>query len=164
VKVLNCKTCGRPFDSVCRRRYCGRPECQWAKAPAVYRFICPDGRSYVGAVGNSRWRADGGLRRCNTRLLAAFEEHPPEHWTYEVLERLPPGCSRRELREAEQRHIDALCSWSPEAGFNILPAVEGDGPAQRAARQFRAAIIDMARKAQREMVRKAQRRPRGPAS
>jgi hypothetical protein len=58
------------------------------------------------------------------------------------LERLPPGCSRRTLREAEQRHIDRLRSWAPDLGFNIVPAVyEGDGPSQRTGRQFKAAVM-----------------------
>jgi hypothetical protein len=110
-------------------------------SPAVYRFVCRDGRSYVGAVGVISKRDDHGIARSNPRLLAAFEQHPPEDWTFEVLERLHPGCSKRELREAEQRHIDALRSWSPETGFNIYPAIwEGEGPAQRAGRQWKAAI------------------------
>jgi hypothetical protein len=89
-------------------------------SPAVYRFICPDGRSYVGAVGDCRKR--GGIQRSNVRLLAAFELHPPKTWTYEVLERLTPGCSTEALREAEQHHIDRLRSRLPEFGFIMAPA------------------------------------------
>jgi hypothetical protein len=40
-----------------------------------------------------------------------------------VLEKLLPGCSERELREAEQRHIDRLRSRTPELGFNMHPAI-----------------------------------------
>jgi hypothetical protein len=122
------------------RTYCPRSECRRIRFPAVYRFVCPDGRSYVGAVCDSRKR--GGIQRSNPRLLAAFELHPPETWIFEVLERLPPGCSIQTLREAEQRHIDRLRSWLPEFGFNMAPAVwTADGPAQRAARQRAAAIL-----------------------
>jgi hypothetical protein len=121
MRTVNCKTCGQPFNSKDRHRYCS-DDCRWRKAPAVYRFCAPDGRSYVGAVGDSRRRADEGLRRSNARLVAAFEQHPSETWTYEILELLPPGCSLEELRAAEQRHIDRLRSREPDAGFNILRA------------------------------------------
>jgi hypothetical protein len=119
-------TCGRPFETHRGCLYCS-PKCrnekyQHQRRPAVYRFVCPDGRSYVGAVQDIRWRGNG-FQRLNARLLAAFEQYPPETWTYEVLERLTPACPERELREAEQRHIDRLQSRSPESGFNIYPAV-----------------------------------------
>jgi hypothetical protein len=91
------QTCRQSFAF---RRERHRPN----KCPAVYRFVCPDGRSYVGAAGNCRKR--GRINRSNARLRAAFELHPPETWTFEVLERLPPGCFTEALREAEQHHID----------------------------------------------------------
>jgi hypothetical protein len=117
---INCKTCGRSFASRRGRQYCNRPECRQNRFPAVYRFVCPDGRSYTGAVGDCRKRGDH-LRRSNARLRTVFELHPPETWTFEVLQRLPPGCSTRALRKAEQRHIDRLRSWLPEFGFNMDP-------------------------------------------
>jgi hypothetical protein len=138
-KIIDCMTCGRPFKTQRGCLYCS-PECRDIKAPAVYRFICPDGRSYVGAVRDIRWRGNNGIQRSNPRLLTAFQQYPPGNWTFEILEWLPAACSKWQLREAEQRYIDRLQSWSPESGFNILPAVWGiDGPAQRAARQWRAA-------------------------
>jgi hypothetical protein len=133
VKVVDCKICGRPFRR--GRQSCDRRECWPNRFPAVYRFVCPDGRSYVGAVGNCSGRGDS-IQRSNARLLAAFELHPPETWTFEVLEQLPPGCSMQTRREAEQRHIERLRSWLPEFGFNMLPAAwSWDGPAQHAGRQ-----------------------------
>jgi hypothetical protein len=96
-------------------------------APAVYRFICPDGRSYIGSAGDYHQRSNSRIQRKNPRLLAAYEQHPPETWTFEILERLTPGCSKQELQEAEQRQIDRWRSWAPECGFNILPA-DGKGP------------------------------------
>lgn len=138
---LICRTCERPFAGHGLRRFCSE-RCRQARAPAVYRFVCPDGRCYIGGVSDSRRRADSGIARSNSRLVVAFERHPPETWVYEVLERLSPGCSKRELHEAEQRHIDRWRSWSPESGFNIYPAIwTGDGPAQRAARDFSAALL-----------------------
>jgi hypothetical protein len=111
-------------------------------APAVYRFVSPDGRSYVGSVSDYRNRAANGIYRSNERLEAAFEQYPPESFVFEILERLSPGCSERELRKAEQRHINRLRSWKPESGFNMYPAIwQGDGPSQRAGRQFSAAKI-----------------------
>jgi len=132
VKILTCMTCEQSFLSRHGgRRYCSA-ECKSApRAPAVYRFICPDGRSYVGSVKDCRKRADNGIQRSNSRLLAAFDQYPSETWTYGVLERLPPGCSERKLRRAEQRHIRRLRSWDPKYGFNIYPAVWN----QRAVRQ-----------------------------
>jgi hypothetical protein len=135
---LVCQTCTRALVSK-QRLFCSL-RCKQTRAPAVYRWVCPDGRSYVGAVGNSHRRGDYGIARSNTRMLAAFEQHPPESWTYEVLQQLPPGSSKRELHEAEQRHIDRLRSWEPEFGFNMVPAIwNGDGPAQRVGRQLLAA-------------------------
>jgi hypothetical protein len=141
-KIVACKTCWRSFTSKCGRIYCDRPDCRRTVAPGVYRFVCLDGRAYVGSSVNVLKRGDKGIGRKNPRLLAAFEQYPPETFTYEVLERLVPGCPVRDLREAEQRHIDLLRSWSPDAGFNMAPARWGeDGPAQRAARQWRADLM-----------------------
>jgi hypothetical protein len=88
----------------------------------VYRFICPDGRSYIGSASDSRNRFNNGIARSNLRLAPALKQHPPETWTYEILEELKPGCSVRELREAEQRYIDRLQTSLPEYGFNIQRA------------------------------------------
>jgi hypothetical protein len=135
-----CCACRRVFDfSNGQSKFC--PECQLAKFPIVYRFICPDGRSYVGSVADGRNRISCGISRSNSRLLAAFEQYPPESWVYEILEQLPPGCSERKLRNAEQRHIDRLRSWDPAVGFNMQPAVwNQEGPSQQAARRRQAEI------------------------
>jgi hypothetical protein len=109
VKILTCMTCRQSFRSRHSGRWYCSEECRTtSKAPAVYRFICPDGRSYVGSVRDCRKRANNGIQRSNSQLLAAFELHPPETWTFEVLERLPHGCSTQTLREARQHHIDRL--------------------------------------------------------
>jgi hypothetical protein len=143
-RLTNCKACGRPFRSMRRRRYCSL-ECRRAKAPAVYRFVCPDGRSYVGSRRDIRHRRNEGVTDQNRRLAAALNQYSSDSWTYEVLEALPAGCSDKMRLAAEQRHIDRLRSWSPEAGFNAFPAVwDGDGPAQRAARQWSAAKLKAA--------------------
>jgi hypothetical protein len=143
-----CRSCCRPFDVDLRRAdqetQSREPEvlwfccadCQSRPAPAVYRYICPDGRSYVGACPDHRTRNQNGIQRSNLWLLAAFEQHPPETWRYEVLERMRPGCSLQELREEEQHHIERLRSWDPRVGFNMTPAVWRDGPMARAARRF----------------------------
>src|SRR6476620_9918210 len=142
MKVIDCKACGRPCaSSAPNRLYCD--QCQCAKAPAVYRFVCPDGRSYVGAVSDIRRRADHGIQRSNTRLRLAFEQYPPETWRYEVLELLPPGCSKRKLHAAEQRHINRLHSCEPDSGFNVVPAYLL--PKQRRARYEAAALKRFAR-------------------
>jgi hypothetical protein len=117
MKTINCKSCGRPFDSVHGSIYCS-DNCRSKKAPAVYRFVCPDGRGYVGSVSDRRNRANRGIGRSNARLAVAFKQYPPETWTYEILELLTPGCSEQELRAAEQRHIDRMRSCEPDAGFN----------------------------------------------
>jgi hypothetical protein len=144
VKAKICRACGRSFDPkrgafdrFRSRTFC-TPDCQQRPFPAVYRYVCPDGRSYVGAVANIEERDEDGICRLNPWLAAAFERYPPETFVFEILERLPPGSSKREMREAEQRHIERLRSWSPENGFNIYPAVwDGDGAGQVAARERR---------------------------
>jgi hypothetical protein len=147
IKILTCMTCKQSFRSRHSGRWYCSEECRTtSKAPAVYRFICPDGRSYVGSVRDCRKRANNGIQRSNLQLLAAFELHPPKTWTFEVLEQLPSGCSSQALREAEQHHIDRLRSCSPEFGFNMTPATwTADGPAQRVGRQQTAARFAIAR-------------------
>jgi hypothetical protein len=143
-----CKGCGQPFEpdhASCR--YCSH-ECGPYGPPAVYRFISPDGRSYVGSTRYSHERASGGIHRSNPRLLAAFQIYRPETFVFEILERLPLRCSEWKLRKAEQRHINRLRSWKPEAGFNMNPAVwQGDGPSQRAGRELSAAKASHMRRA-----------------
>jgi hypothetical protein len=92
------------------------------RSPGVYRFICSDGRSYVGSTYDLTARPKKGLARNNTHIKAAIEKYPPETWQFEVLEQFPAGCSERELRAAEQRHIKRLGTLDPECGFNIDPA------------------------------------------
>jgi hypothetical protein len=147
MKTIPCKTCRRSFSSKNGRMYCS-PDCRRAKAPAVYHFTAPDGRDYVGSRSDIRNRHKEGITGSNVRLREALVQYPSETWTFEVLETLPPGCSERELRGREQYHIDRLRSWAPESGFNILPASwEGDGPAQRAARQYFTVILAASREA-----------------
>jgi hypothetical protein len=126
----SCCICGRLFAPSNRQnKYCR--ECRRGGS-IVYRYICPDGRSYVGAVAyDGHLRNAHGIKRSNARLLDAFKQYPPATWTFEVLERRPLEYS---LREAEQRHIDRLRSWDPAAGFNMHPAIEG--PSAKAARHL----------------------------
>ena len=128
-----CHDCQRPFNPTNRlNKYCC--ECRQFR-PIVYRYVAPDGKSYVGAVGDGRNRNKYGIRRSNARLLEAFKQYPPETWTFEVLEWLPLGHSFQDYRnkdEAEQRHIDRLRSWDPAFGFNMQP-VAFQGPARKAA-------------------------------
>jgi hypothetical protein len=106
-------------------------------APAVYRYICPDGRAYVGHTGNHHIRDRHGLSRSNPWIAKAIEQYPLEKWTFEVLEELPPGCPKETLRRAEQKHIERLRSFLPEHGFNIHPAWwSGDTPGVLAGRRL----------------------------
>ena len=114
-----CKVCGHLFASPNKMRTICSPDCRRSRAPAVYRFVCPDGRSYVGAVSDISERTKYGVDRSNARLRAAFERYPSGRWTFEVLEQLRPGCSKQELHTAEQHHIERLRSWLPDNGFNI---------------------------------------------
>jgi hypothetical protein len=120
---LTCATCGRPYRSYRRsQQYCSL-QCEHTRAPAVYRYTCRDGRSYVGGCADIRNRERKGIARMNERLRVVFKQHPPATWKFEVLERLRPGCSDVVLRRAEQRWIDALRTQDPEHGFNVDPAV-----------------------------------------
>jgi hypothetical protein len=59
---------------------------------AVYRFICPDGRSYVGSRANCSRRERQGIQPSNKRLRAALVIYPAETWTFEILQMLPVRC------------------------------------------------------------------------
>jgi hypothetical protein len=137
-----CVACGEPLPpgSNARRVYC--PEiCDHRRrpAPAIYRFVCPDGRCYVGHTGNHHIRDRHGLSCSNSWIAETIATHPLETWTFEVLEDLPPGCSKETLRRAEQHHIEQLRSFLPEHGFNVWPAWWfGDTPGVLAGRARRA--------------------------
>src|SRR5262245_47836047 len=87
------------------------------KMPVIYRFICPDGRSYVGSTGDIGGR-NRLIGRVNKRLTAAFKKYPPQQWQFEIIERLPSNTSWLERFRAEQRHIERLRTSSPKFGFN----------------------------------------------
>lgn len=137
-----CIACGErlPPGSHAGRKFC--PEiCDHRRrpAPAIYRFISPDGRCYVGSASDVRMRNRGGLSRSNSWIAEVVEKHPLETWTFEVLEELLPGCSKEALRRAEQRHIERFRSWDRQHGFNMHPAVWfGETPGILAARERRA--------------------------
>jgi hypothetical protein len=111
-----CRDCGSPIPRC--RKHCW--ECHWQTA--VYRFVCPDGRSYVGSTHDLRKRPLKGLSRSNRRIKAVIEKFPPETWRFEVLELLPSRRPFHEAVEAEQRHIDRLGTLDPERGFNMVRA------------------------------------------
>jgi hypothetical protein len=115
-----CRACGAQFAPRTRLlRYCD--ECRKI-SNAVYRFICPDGRSYVGSTQDLKVRKSIGLSRSNRRIKVAIEKYPPETWVFELLEPLPHRCSIEEALKAEQRHIDRLGTLNPERGFNVYAA------------------------------------------
>jgi hypothetical protein len=121
MREVQCPECSRKFFTKhVRAKFCSAG-C-WGQGPAVYRYVSPDGRSYVGSTGDYRTRDRFGIDRVNSRLTEAYAEYPPELWRFEVLEKgLPlPG---RELRLAEQNHIERLRSWMPEHGFNMQLAI-----------------------------------------
>jgi hypothetical protein len=128
-----CRTCRQRFvPDHGNRKYCS-DLCRSRPRPAVYRFIAGDGRSYVGSCADHRERAKSEIGRRNPRLERAFAIYPPETWTFEVLQRLPPASSFEEALAAEQIHIERLRSWHPRHGFNMVPASWTDaGPAAMA--------------------------------
>lgn len=98
----------------------------------IYKLMSPSGKIYIGQTKqdlNARWQQH--IRdwrrckrqskpyhelRCSTKLLYAFDRHPPELWSREVLQ----VCnSHEELNESEIRFIRELKSI--EFGYNILP-------------------------------------------
>jgi hypothetical protein len=128
MSAATCRACGAQFDRRHRRNYCNDCHCQ----TAVYRFVCPDGRSYVGSTHDLGTRSVKGLLRNNRRIKAALEKYPPETWRFEILERLPSGRPFQEAVEAEQRHIERLGTLNPKRGFNVNAAVGGSVPGLRA--------------------------------
>ena len=95
----DCLTCGRRLPASYRSNswYCGK-HCQTYKAPAVYRYVCPDGRSYVGSTHNHELRLRAGIKPSNPRLASALKKYPAQTWTFELLQLLPPGCAVPALR------------------------------------------------------------------
>ena len=121
-----CRACHRRFvPQHGLQKYCS-DSCRLCRAPAVYRFIAPDGRSYVGSRANWRPREHDGInpprRKINSRLAEALAQYPAKTWTFELLEQLPGGCSKTIRFRAEQQHINRLRSWDPAHGFNMNPA------------------------------------------
>ena len=117
-----CAACGKflPAGSHSRRMFC--PEkCEPRKrpAPAVYRFVAPDGRCYVGSVSDISKRNQRGLERSNPWIDEALLTYPSETWVYEVLENLPPGCSKETMFHAERKYMEQFRSWMKEHGFNM---------------------------------------------
>jgi hypothetical protein len=73
-----CPACRRPcvntYPNHILRGFCSL-DCRSQPAPAVYRFICPDGRSWVGSAGNVDGRG-GGINRSKRRaVLLRLREH-----------------------------------------------------------------------------------------
>jgi hypothetical protein len=131
-----CLACGKPVGR--GRKYCGPIACVPRKrpAPAVYRYVAPDGRSYVGSISDVRVRDRAGLGRSNAWIAKALATYPPETWRSEILEWLPIGCSAEVLLQAEQKHIDLLRTFRPKYGFNVAPALWfGDTPGVRVAQK-----------------------------
>jgi hypothetical protein len=80
--ALPCPTRGQSFPKYRRKKYCS-DHCRIAKAPAVYRFVCPDGRSYVGSRLNIKNRERDGIGPQNLWLRKALKRHPPEAFRFE---------------------------------------------------------------------------------
>jgi hypothetical protein len=139
-----CVACGVQFTPGRRKRYCSKA-CRLAPAPAVYQFICPDGRCYVGSRADCRRRKREGVWPNNDRLRAALAIYPADTWTFEILQVLPAGCSNQVRLRAEQQHIDRLRSWNPAHGFNIIPAdCDVASPACREANRRRMSVMNAA--------------------
>jgi hypothetical protein len=130
-----CQACGVPFLGARWRVYCSE-QCRKMKAPAVYRFVCPDGRSYVGSRCDIRFRTRYSIGN-NQRLKRALTQYPAETWVYEVLQTFPSSISTQELRTAEQHHIERLRTWDPRHGFNVMPAARPvNGPFRKAVQKM----------------------------
>ena len=77
--VRRCIACGSllPPGSNAGRMYCPKPcRHRLRPAPAVYRYVCPDGRSYVGSTADHRIRDRHGLSRSNSLIDEAFVTPP----------------------------------------------------------------------------------------
>ena len=113
-----CAACGKSFlPKPANRKFCST-EC-WRPIPAIYRYVCPDGRSYVGSTRDYRDRDRYGIDHVNSWLAEAYAKYLPELWRFEVLEQEPRDDVW--LRQAEQCHIERL--RSSEHGFNMRSAV-----------------------------------------
>jgi hypothetical protein len=122
-----CRACGEQFVLWRRTlKYCDG--CR-TKYPGVYRYICPDGRSYVGSAWFLKLRPVNGLSRSNARIDAALKEYPAETRLFEILEvltGLAAGDIHHGTLAAEQRHIDRLGTLNPDRGINVVSAMAAD--------------------------------------
>ena len=117
-----CRACGSEFFWVNSNQVYWSEVCRRVPAPAVYRFIAPDGRSYVGSRANWLAPKRDGITPTNSRLVEALAEYPADTWTFEVLQILPGRCLEADRHRDERYHIDRLRSWDPTHGFNMNPA------------------------------------------
>jgi predicted DNA-binding transcriptional regulator AlpA len=128
VTTLRCVHCGEEFEPRSHNQvYCPRRCRGEQQLSAVYRFVCPDGRSYVGSRIDCRGKEEtGGVDRLNSRLSEALKLYPRDTWRFEIIEILDRSLSYRERRAREQFHIDRLGSGDPRRGFNVMRADTGE--------------------------------------
>jgi hypothetical protein len=115
---MRCVQCGEIFpDPGWNRRHCGKCRPFYT---AVYRFICPDGRSYVGSREDCQWRERVGIKPSNARLRKALKKYPAHTWKFEIIEMLKYRSNNQYMRE--QYHIERLRTMDPRYGFNVVRA------------------------------------------
>jgi hypothetical protein len=96
----------------------------------IYRYIAPDGRSYIGKTGlqqGARAQHNGVGYRTSSRFWNAIQEYGWESFTYQVLAVVSKSLPDAERRACllESKFIKEYRTVSPRFGFNMRPK---DGP------------------------------------
>lgn len=91
----------------------------------IYRYIAPDGRSYIGKTGLQQGaRAQQGAGyRSSSRFWNAIQQYGWETFKYQVLAVVPKNLPNAEKRACllESRYIKEYRTLSPLFGFNMRP-------------------------------------------
>lgn len=97
----------------------------YLKSPmfTVYRYIAPDGRSYIGKTGlqqGARAQHNGAGYKSCPRFWAAIQKHGWEKFTYQVLAEIPKTTPDAEKKacELESRFIKEFRTTNSLFGFN----------------------------------------------
>ena len=118
ISARACRSCGKQF--VPRRKhgiFCSN-KCSIIRTPAIYCFICPDGRRYISSRLNIHNRRKYEIGR-NARINEALKRYHPKPRMFEIFETLPVTTDIKSIRAIELQYILCFETWDEKRGFNV---------------------------------------------